>query len=77
MRFGEACALRWRDRIDGDPMRSLHVHSSYSTRRKAEGETKTGGVRKMPEHPTLTRILNEWRLSGWAGFWGHAPPMMT
>lgn len=73
LRFGEASARRWGDRLDREPQRALHVHSSFSTRAGKEQETKTAGVRLMPEHPTLTVLLNEWKLSGWPLFFGRLP----
>jgi hypothetical protein len=73
MRFGEAAARRWGDRVDQEPMRALHIHSAFSTRAGKEQETKTESVRFMPEHPTLTTLLNEWKLGGWARFYGRLP----
>ncbi len=73
LRVGEASARRWKDRMEFSGHRALHVHSSFSTERGTEGETKTESVRMMPEHPVLTTLLNEWKLSGWEQFFGRAP----
>lgn len=73
LRFGEASARRWRDRLETMPLRALHVHSAFATKRGAEDETKTQGARRMPEHPTLGAILAEWRLAGWSEFMGRKP----
>jgi integrase len=73
MRFGEAAARRWGDRLEMEPRRALHIHNQYSTERKGEDETKTESVRMMPEHPTLSALLAEWKLSGWRKMFGRQP----
>jgi hypothetical protein len=73
LRFGEASARRWRDRLETQPLRALHVHSSFATKRSAEDETKTKGARRMPEHPTLSAILAEWKADGWREHFGRDP----
>ena len=62
LRWGEMAALRWRDYDPGlRPLGRLTVATSYSTRRKAMGGTKTDSVRLIPVHPTLARILDAHR----------------
>lgn len=36
-------------------------------------ETKTGGARAIPVHPTLAKILAAWKLGGWERQYGRAP----
>lgn len=73
LRFGEAAGLRWADLLPTEPLPSLHIHRSFSTRRRSVGETKTAGSRKMPVHPALAVALAEWRKNGWAAFFGRHP----
>jgi integrase len=73
LRFGEASGRRWCDRIEREPQRAIHVHSAFSTSAGREQETKTQGARLMPEHPTLTTLLNRWKLEGWPMFFGRLP----
>lgn len=40
------------------------IEKSYSTKKRKVKGTKTENPREMPVHPTLARILAEWRLSG-------------
>ncbi len=70
-RFGEAAALRWRSyQADVEPLGKLTYSRSYSTRRKEIGGLKTArkgvAVRVAPVHPTLAKILAEWKVGGWA-----------
>jgi hypothetical protein len=30
------------------------------------GETKSGVPRQVPVHPTLAKVLAQWKLSGWS-----------
>lgn len=73
LRFGEASARFFADRHDTHPLRSLHVHSAFSTARGRTGETKTASVRQMPEHPVLTAILEVWRSHGFRQIFGREP----
>lgn len=73
MRFGEASARRWRDRLDPEGGRALHIHNQFSSERGEEDETKTLSSRLMPEHPELTTLLNAWQLAGWQQFFGRPP----
>lgn len=61
LRHGEAAALRWRHVVAGlKPLGRLVVANS-----NAVETTKTGVERWMPVHPTLAKMLAEWKLSGW------------
>ena len=63
LRHGEAAGLYWRQ---------------YDTKREPLGglsleKTKTGVPREVPVHPTLARILAEWKLAGWERTFGRMP----
>lgn len=73
LRFGEAASLRWEDRQTFASLPALHVHGSFSTRRRIAGATKTESVRMMPEHPTLTAVLDDWRDHGFEEYFGRKP----
>jgi integrase len=67
VRFGEVAALHWSDLdVTAKPLGRLLVHKSYCFRTKREKSTKTEQPRSVPVHPTLARILEAWRSSGWA-----------
>lgn len=74
MRIGEALALRW-DRYDPQTpnLGTLTVASSWDSKIRKEGPTKTKTARAVPVHPTLARILAQWQLGGWARFIGRHP----
>jgi integrase len=63
LRHAEAATLRW-SQYDprAEPLGSI-----------ALGKTKTSVPRLIPVHPTLARILAEWRLSGWESTFGRRP----
>jgi integrase len=74
MRFGEAAALTWRDYdAKASPLGKLVVEKSYSSKTHDVKATKTDNPREMPVHPTLARILAEWKLEGFGAFMGRAP----
>jgi len=69
LRHGEAAGLRWRHYLRGlEPLGRLVIATSYDT-----GDTKTSVERWMPVHPTLARVLAEWRMTGWRCEFGRAP----
>ena len=73
-RFGEASALKWSDYDKNrKPLSHLLIAKSYSTKALKEKSTKTQAVREVPVHPTLARVLAQWRLSGWQATYGRAP----
>ena len=59
LRHGEAAGLRW-SQYDEKAVPLL-------------AKTKTGVPRSVPVHPTLARILAEWKLAGWERTYGRMP----
>jgi len=73
-RFGEAAALKWRDYDPkATPLGKLVIEKSYSSKTREVKETKTDNPREMPVHPTLAKILAEWKLEGFERFIGRKP----
>lgn len=74
VRIGEALDLRW-DRYDprAPALGRLTVATSYDTRTRELGATKTETVREVPVHPTLAAVLAEWKVGGWERHTGRAP----
>ncbi len=55
LRHGEAATLRWRQYDpELEPLGAINLE-----------KTKTGVPRRVPVHPTLARVLAEWKLAGW------------
>jgi len=74
MRFGEAAALTWRDYDPTcTPLGKLVIEKSYSTKKRKVKGTKTENPREMPVHPTLARILADWKLAGFEQLTGRMP----
>lgn len=74
VRIGEAVSCRWRDYDPKtEPLGHLTVGSSWSTRYKVLGKTKTRKIKHAPVHPTLAAMLADWKLSGWAKDQGRQP----
>ncbi len=74
LRTGEAAARRWRDWDAAlEPLGSLLVATSYDTRSRTEGPTKTKRPRRVPVHPVTAAILRRWKADGWARAFGRAP----
>ncbi len=73
LRFGEAAALRWSS-YDAtlEPLGKLIVSSSYSVKKKAVKAVKTERPREVPVHPTLAKLLAQWKLAGWQELAGKA-----
>lgn len=69
VRHSEGAALCFRDRKKCEPLNKIVVSRSGEKKR-----TKTKVTREVPEHPTLTGILDEWQAHGWAEKFGR-PPM--
>jgi integrase len=63
LRHGEAAGLTW----------ALYDAASTPLGAIRLGKTKSAAPRAVPVHPTLARILAEWKLSGWAAIYGRAP----
>jgi integrase len=63
LRHSEASGLRWRQYDQGlGPLGALNLE-----------RTKTQVPRRVPVHPTLARILQDWREAGWERTFGRAP----
>jgi integrase len=63
LRHGEAADLTWRQYDTTlEPLGGLSLE-----------RTKTQVPRRVPVHPTLARVLAEWKLSGWERTYGRAP----
>lgn len=63
IRHGEAAGLRWNGYDQqAEPLGALNL-----------GKTKTKVPRRVPVHPTLARILAEWKLAGWERTYGRMP----
>jgi hypothetical protein len=63
LRHGEAASLRWRQYDDGlEPLGGLSLE-----------HTKTQVPRRIPVHPTLARVLGEWKSAGFERTYGRAP----
>lgn len=74
VRSGEAAALRW-DRYDRTtrPLGKVSLVRAYDTRKKVEKPTKTKRPRRLPVHPTLAKVLAEWRIAGFERYTGRRP----
>lgn len=73
MRHGEAAGRRWRHYDpNSSPLGCLSIETQYDDQelKSPDGEARP---RKAPVHPELARILAEWKLSGFAQFFGRAP----
>ncbi len=74
MRHQEAAALCWRHRdTRAEPLNRLNIVQAYDSIQKVIKSTKTEETRAVPEHPTLTKILNVWRLEHWPRIYGRQP----
>lgn len=75
VRANEVTPRRWSDLdLQLRPLGCLTVATSYNLKQKRERKTtKTEVTRRIPIHPTLARVLAQWRLSGWAALYGRAP----
>ena len=74
VRAGELIALRWKDILPDEEARKLFIHQTYCTKTKTLSDsTKTDVARVVPIHPTLDKILLDWRTMGWARTYGREP----
>lgn len=63
VRIGEASALRWRAfDYERKPLSCMHVWFNFSPELKREKTTKSGVAREIPVHPTLAKLLAQWKL---------------
>lgn len=73
-RVGEIAALRWRHwNTEAQPLSRLLVANSIERETREEKSTKTGVARQVPVHPSLARILQAWKRSGWLALFGREP----
>lgn len=69
LRHGEVAGLRWRHYDTAQrPLGLLLIATSYDT-----GRTKTEVTRRVPVHPTLAGLLEQWRATGWEALHGKKP----
>lgn len=74
LRPQEMSALRFRHwDTTWEPLALLDVQVAWDSEYRVEKETKTGKQRLIPVHPTLAKLLGEWRLSGWETYVGRKP----
>lgn len=64
-RFGEVAALRWSDFVPREPLASMRITKSRSTKKQKVKATKTDESREAPVHPVLAEILKDWHDGGW------------
>jgi integrase len=73
-RFGEAAALCVRHYLrEMQPLGQLVIARSWNTKRKKLKSTKTNRTRKVPVHPALAALLDEWLAQGFRAWMGRAP----
>ena len=73
MRHGEAAGRRWRDWEPNTPILGcLSVDTQYDSEplKSPDGEERP---RRVPVHPTLTKILQHWKEVGFPRLFGRAP----
>ena len=75
VRWGEMAALRWREFETEfrSHLGRLVIARSFEHRTRRIKAVKTEVPRWVPVHPTLAKILAEWKLGGWAQMMGRAP----
>jgi hypothetical protein len=67
-------AQRWRHYDPTqEPLGRLSVIASWNSRKDEETSTKTERPRAVPVHPTLAKLLADWKLSGRRQLFGRAP----
>ena len=73
-RPSEVSLLTWASYdTETEPLGKLVVAFAYDRRNKKVKSTKTQVTREVPVHPTLAKILAEWKLGGWAAMMGRNP----
>jgi len=74
LRIGEAAALRWRAYDPSvEPLGKLLVAISFDRKQKREKSVKTERPRTVPVHPTLAKVLKQWKVGAWERLMGRAP----
>jgi integrase len=74
-RPSEAFALRWKH-YDASlkPLGRLDLMRAFNTAMRSEKGLKVAAKRRLvPVHPTLARLLAEWKLAGWEAHVGRKP----
>ena len=75
VRWGEMAALRWREYETQfrNHLGRLVIARSFDHRKRRIKPVKTEVPRWVPVHPTLAKMLAEWKVGGWAQLVGRAP----
>lgn len=74
VRVNEVTPRRWSDYdTAAQPLGRLVFATSYNLKKKTLKAPKTGNARQVPVHPTLARVLAEWKLRGWEETYGRKP----
>jgi integrase len=77
VRWGEMAALRWREYETAfrSNLGRLVIARSFEHRKRVIKPVKTEVPRWVPVHPTLAKMLAEWKLGGWPQMMGRAPTL--
>src|SRR5678816_1610471 len=71
LRHEEVAAVRWRSYDPSlEPLGQLHIVAAYDSRAGVERGPKGDITRSVPVHPTLAKILAEWKLTHWPRIYG-------
>jgi integrase len=74
LRTGQVSGLTWADYDpDKQPLGCITSSFSWDSKKKVLKRTKTGVTHAVPVHPTLAKVLAEWKLTGWRTRMGRAP----
>src|SRR5678815_1810393 len=74
LRHEEVAAVRWRSYDPSlEPLGQLHIVAAYDSRAGVERGPKGDITRSVPVHPTLAKILAEWKLTHWPRIYGRGP----
>lgn len=77
VRWGEMAALRWREYETEfrNNLGRLVIARSFDHRNRRIKPVKTEVPRWVPVHPTLAKMLAEWKRTGWKEMIGRAPTL--
>lgn len=74
LRPQEMSALRFRHwDATWEPLSVLDIQVAWDSEERREKGLKNDKPRLVPVHPTLSKLLSQWRLSGWETFFGRKP----
>ena len=74
LRTGQVSALCWDDyEPDVEPLGRISSSLTWASAKKELKATKTGVTHETPVHPTLAKVLAEWKLIGWQQRMGRKP----